>query len=341
MSVSGHLLMTNNAVLHPPQAPTVSVIIPAYNTADYIGETLESVLSQSFSDFEVIVINDGSPDTERLEKSIKPFESRIIYLKRDNGGPSAARNMGLRQARGEYVAFLDSDDVWFTDYLRSQMQVLRQNPGLDLVYTDILLFGDSPFAGKSYMELHPPKGAATFESVLVEDCKIPTSGTVARRQALIDAGLFDERFVRSEDYDLWLRVAHRGGRIAYQRKVLARHRIHAESLAANGEKLLAAELDVVTKLTRTLDLTAWERSLAEHRIARAEAYLQLARGKASLLAGEDKEARVSLSKANSFLRSPRLTAVLLVLRCSPRLARFMATVWQKILARQATLPSVV
>ena len=330
--------MKNKEELHPAQAPSVSVIIPAYNTADYIGETLESVLAQSFSDFEVIVINDGSPDTERLEKSIAPFESRIIYLKRDNGGPSAARNTGLRQAQGEYVAFLDSDDIWFTDYLWSQMQVLRQNPGLDLVYTDILLFGDSPFAGKSYMELHSPKGPATFESVLVEDCKIPTSGTVARRQTLIDAGLFDERFVRSEDYDLWLRVAHRGGRIAYQRKILGRHRIHAESLAADGEKLLAAELDVVTKLTRTLDLTAQERSLAEYRIARAEAHLELARGKACLLTGEHELARVSLSKANSFLRSPKLTAVLLALRCSPGLARFTALAWRKLLAMRATFP---
>jgi glycosyltransferase involved in cell wall biosynthesis len=330
--------MKNKQELHSAPAPSVSVIIPAYNTADYIGETLESVLAQSFSDFEVIVINDGSPDTERLEKSIEPFESRIIYLKRDNGGPSAARNTGIRQAQGEYVAFLDSDDTWFTNYLWSQMQILRQDRGLDLVFTDILLFGDSPFAGKSYMELYPPKGPATFESVLVEDCQIPTSGTVARRQTLIDAGLFDERFVRSEDYDLWLRVAHRGGRIAYQRKVLGRHRIHAESLAANGEKMIAAERDVVAKLTRTLDLTPRERSLAEFRIARAEAYLELARGKASLLAGEDEQARVSLSKANRFLHRPRLTAVLMALRCSPRLARFTALVWRKILARRATLP---
>jgi glycosyltransferase involved in cell wall biosynthesis len=325
--------MKNNEESSPAQAASVSVIIPAYNTADYIGETLESVLAQSFSDFEVIVINDGSPDTERLEKSIEPFENRIVYLRRDNGGPSAARNTGLRQARGEYVAFLDSDDTWYADYLWSQMQILRQDPGLDLVYTDILLFGDSPCAGKSYMELHPPKGPATFESVLVEDCQIPTSGTVARRQTLIDAGLFDERFVRSEDYDLWLRVAHRGGRIAYQRKILGRHRMHAESLAANGEKLLAAELDVVTKLTRTLDLTPLQRSLADYRIARAEAHLELARGKAALLAGEDQRASASLSKANSFLHRPRLSAALLALRCTPRLARFTARMWQKMLER--------
>jgi hypothetical protein len=114
--------------------------------------------------------------------------------------------------------------------------------------------------------------------------------------------------------------------------------MHAGSLAADGEKLLAAELDVVKKLTKTLDLTEWERSLAEYRIARASAYLELERGKACLLAGKDEQARVSLCKANNFLRSPRLTAVLLALRCSPRLARFAALAWQKLLARRATLP---
>ena len=218
--------MKNKEELHPAQAPSVSVIIPAYNTADYIGPNSGVVWAQSFSDFEVIVINDGSPDTERLEKSIAPFESRIIYLKRDNGGPSAARNTGLRQAQGEYVAFLDSDDIWFTDYLWSQMQVLRQNPGLDLVYTDILLFGDSPFAGKSYMELHSPKGPATFESVLVEDCKIPTSGTGSAQAATaIYCGSFrlSALFAVLKPTAAGCQAAHRLGRMdfEYQRRILA------------------------------------------------------------------------------------------------------------------------
>src|SRR5438132_9051132 len=97
--------------------PIVSVIIPAYNVAPFIGETLTTVFAQSFNDYEVIVINDGSPDTEELERALQPFIDRINYIKQENRGASAARNAGLRAARGEFVAFLDADDLWLSNYL--------------------------------------------------------------------------------------------------------------------------------------------------------------------------------------------------------------------------------
>ena len=90
--------------------PLVSVVIPAYNAAHYIAATLTSVLKQTFSDFEVIVVNDGSPDPTALERALQPYVSRICYIKQANGGPSAARNVGILQARGKYIAFLDSDE---------------------------------------------------------------------------------------------------------------------------------------------------------------------------------------------------------------------------------------
>src|SRR5512132_4544704 len=91
----------------------VSIIIPAYNVASFIGETLDSVWAQSFTDYEVIVINDGSPDTEEMERVLAPYLDRIVYLKQENQGAGAARNAGLRAARGNYIAFLDGDDVWY------------------------------------------------------------------------------------------------------------------------------------------------------------------------------------------------------------------------------------
>src|SRR5215467_1463918 len=105
------------------RAPSVSVIIPAYNTARYIGEALDSVFGQTYRDFEVIVINDGSPDTEALEAVLRPYLDRIVYLKQENRGPAAARNLGIHQARGEYIAFLDSDDCWVEEYLARQMSM--------------------------------------------------------------------------------------------------------------------------------------------------------------------------------------------------------------------------
>src|SRR5260370_36425543 len=107
---------TGSSVNH---APSVSVILPAYNTASLIAEALDSVFVQNYRTFEVIVINDGSPDTEALEQALTPYLERIVYVAQRNRGPPRARNTGIRRARGEFLAFLDSDDRWTPEYLAS------------------------------------------------------------------------------------------------------------------------------------------------------------------------------------------------------------------------------
>src|SRR5213080_1671301 len=131
--------------------PRVSIIIPAYNVASYIGETLASVFAQTFTNYEVIVINDGSPDTEELERALEPYFDRISYLKQENLGAGAARNEGLRAAQGEFIAFLDADDLWLPNYLEEQLKFIRAND-FDLVCADAMHFGDSPLAGRTYIE---------------------------------------------------------------------------------------------------------------------------------------------------------------------------------------------
>src|SRR5215216_4005099 len=98
-------------------SPTVSVIIPVYNGIQYVSAAIESVLNQVFTDYEVIVINDGSPRTEDLERRLDPFRGEIRYLKQENRGPGGARNTGILAARGEFIAFLDADDYWQPDFL--------------------------------------------------------------------------------------------------------------------------------------------------------------------------------------------------------------------------------
>src|SRR5882762_7560487 len=115
--------------------PRVSIIIPAYNVAPFIRETLASVFAQTFTDFEVIIINDGSPDSEEFELAIKPYRERIRYLKQENRGASAARNAGLRAAGGELIAFLDADDLWSPNYLAEQLKFMREQD-CDLVCAD-------------------------------------------------------------------------------------------------------------------------------------------------------------------------------------------------------------
>src|ERR1051326_8460176 len=105
----------------PMTSPIVSVIIPAYNAAAFIGETLDSVYAQTFKDFEVVVVNDGSPDTDELERALERYAAKLRYLKQDNQGAAAARNTGITAARGEFVAFLDADDMWLPAFLEKQL----------------------------------------------------------------------------------------------------------------------------------------------------------------------------------------------------------------------------
>ena len=308
------------------RAPAVSVVVPAYNVAQFIGEALESVFAQTFEDFEVIVVNDGSPDTVELERALAPYLARVVYMKQENRGPSAARNTGISAARGRYVALLDADDAWLPDYLSEQTRALDARPELDLVYADAMLFGEGEGVGRSFMEKCPSRGPVTTESLLSQACSVITSCVVARRESLVSAGLFDERYRRSEDFQLWVRMAHRGARLDYRRKVLARHRVRPDSLAGDKSRMHECAKGVYADLSNELDLTPRQRALVEVEIEKYEAYLALARGKRALASGDYERAASELSRARDLGRVPtfqgmKLRLALLFIRLAPRLLR--------------------
>src|SRR5262249_16341066 len=147
----------------------------------------------------IIVINDGSPDGDALESRLANAARRINYIKQANAGPGGARNTGIRAARGQFIAFLDADDYWTPDYLSEQMKFLREHPNTDMVYTDALIVGETPLAGHTFMQETPSRGDVTLEGLLDERCTIILSGVVARRRAIVKAGMFDENFRQSED----------------------------------------------------------------------------------------------------------------------------------------------
>jgi glycosyltransferase involved in cell wall biosynthesis len=314
------------------ERPAVSVIVPAYNTAEFITETLESVFQQTFQDFEVIVINDGSPDTARLESALKRFLGKIVYLKQENRGLSGARNTGIRQARGEYLAFLDSDDYWSPLYLEKQMEHFAQQPGLDAVYCDSRCFGDLRFAGQTFMQLCPSNGPVTLESLITGRCHVCVSCTIARRKTVIEVGLFDEQLRSVEDWDLWIRSLHSGGIMTYHRAVLGRRRVRSGALSNDSIKMLASLAQVLRKLDDTLSLPPTLRSLLCSRLRLTEAHLALEQGKASLLCGRLDEAQRSLETANSFYHSKKLRLALVMVRKLPTLARMGARLWMFLLS---------
>ena len=239
--------------------PAVSVIVPAYNTAPFIAETLESVVTQTFADFEIIVVNDGSPDTADLQVALQPYRDRIHYIVQENRGLSAARNTGIAAARADLVALLDSDDIWEPDYLEHQLEVLRRD-GLDVVYPNATTFGDPRRAGRLFMDVHPSTGAVSIASLVSQQCNVMVS-VLARKDVLVAAGLFDESLRSSEDFDLWLRVVHGGWRIGYHHRPLVRSRLRPDSLSANGISMCQHIVRVLDKVAREMPLAPADRAL--------------------------------------------------------------------------------
>jgi glycosyltransferase involved in cell wall biosynthesis len=302
--------------------PKVSVIIPAYNVAPYVGETLDSVFSQTFTDYEVIVINDGSPDTEELERELARFIDRVNYVKQENRGASAARNAGLQTARGEFVAFLDADDLWLPSYLDEQIKfILERN--CDLVCADAAVFSDGSHKAETYMESlmtdAPATGEVTFLGLLSGEQSLITSGVVVCRERVFDVGLFDEALRNSQDFDLWLRLSRNETRMAYQRRVLLRYRSRVNSLSGDEVNVHRRELRVLEKVEREYDLSPAERAEVVSVIGGRRAVLEFELGKLYLARGEFTAARESFGKANRLRRSLRTRVAVWSSRIAPRL----------------------
>ncbi len=299
--------------------PVVSVIIPAYKVAPFIQATLDSVLGQTFANYEIIVINDGSPDTEELEQQLESYQHRITYLRQSNQGAGAARNAGLRAARGEFVAFLDGDDLWLPDFLKSQLALIAEGEGLDLVYADALNLHGTKLTRMSNMEFNPSVGPVTAESLISGTCNVITSSVVARRNIVLEVGLFDESFPNSQDFDLWLRLAKVGARMNYQKKVLVHRRIYEGSLASNPINSFQGEISVLEKTDKRPDLTPGERAAILRTLELRRATVEVHRGKQRLSAGEFDSALTAFRIANKHYQSWKLRLVMFCLRVAPRL----------------------
>jgi glycosyltransferase involved in cell wall biosynthesis len=302
-----------------PNADRVSVIIPAYNATRYIVEALESVFSQTYPADQVIVINDGSPDTPELEQALLPYRDRITYVVQENRGLSGARNSGLRVATGNLVALLDADDVWLPEYLAEQVGFLRHNPDCDLVYCDAIFFGAHAHDGIRYMDLCPSQGEATSKAIISRTCHVFVSVT-ARTEVLAKLG-FDESLRSCEDFDCWIRLTAAGYKIGYQRKILVRYRKHAESLSANPERMAEFNIRVLTQSLQLWPDTAEEFRLLQNAIGSKQAELETIRAKLALRNRDIPTALVNLTAANVFYKSSKISAIIALLRFAPGLVR--------------------
>lgn len=301
-------------------APGVSVVIPAYNAAEFIAATLDSVFSQTFTDYEVIVVNDGSPDTEELEKALAPYYERLIYIKQENGGTAAARNTAIRRASGEWLAFLDGDDIWLPEYLESQLSTLAVKK-YDLIYADAEFFGDVRDRHKTFMQKSPSNGEVTPENLLAADCHIITSGTIVRRQEVLDAGLFDEDLPRigMEDFDLWFRLAKAKLRIGYQRRVLLKYRVRSNSLSGSNVRRAEREITALEIIRKKYDLNELENAASDRHFQMAIAELDVEKGKHNLTRENFSEALENFRQANKYHKKLKYWTLQLLLMFNPKL----------------------
>jgi hypothetical protein len=187
-----------------------------------------------------------------------------------------------------------------------------------MVYCDAILFGMNSAYRRTFMETAPSKGEANFESILDLECNVITSGTMARRQAIIDAGLFETERVRAHDFHLWLRMAKNGAKIGYQHKQLVKYRVHLDGLSGDSVSRVEREINAFERVRQSIEMTPKELAIVERRIAGLEADLAVEQGKGYLLQGDYHEAAVAFRVANRHRRSLKLSVITFLTRVAPR-----------------------
>jgi len=211
----------------------VSIIIPTYNRADLLPEALESALQQNWPSLEVVVVDDGSTDDTPvlLAGYASRYPDVLRIIRQPNGGESRARSEGIRQARYDFIALLDSDNNLLPGKIERQMQLFHDDPKLDFTFTGYYNFGDVPREAVVLDRWEPTQEYALEE--LLVGCCINTSTVLARKSVLVDSGLFDTSLRCCQDHDLWLRIAAAGYRIGYLPEPLTDYRVHLGGVSSN------------------------------------------------------------------------------------------------------------
>jgi glycosyltransferase involved in cell wall biosynthesis len=289
--------------------PTFSVVIPAYNAERTLRATVVSVFGQTRSDFEVIVVDDGSTDATAGVVEALENDPRIRLVRRPNGGVAIARNAGIAVAQGQYVCFLDADDVWLPTYLEAMGNALDARREAGLAFTDAWVWdeGVRRFGRRTIMDTgNPPTTVPDdardlFRRLLAANFMF--TSTTVRRDALADVGGFDARVSPSEDWELWLRFAARGYRAVRAAPVLAVYRKHAGSLSSDPGVMRESERRSLETVA-TYDLDHELRELVGVRLAvLAEGALSPARVEAR---GRERLTRhlPSFARLRSYRRRP-------------------------------------
>ena len=247
----------------PPSAerPKVSVVTCAYNAAPWIGQTLDSVFAQTFTDYEVIVIDDGSTDNTR--EIVQQFAERVRLIDQPHRGVAAARNAGIAGSRGELVVQLDADDLWLPTALATLVPAF-DDPTVGLACSDVLVWDErTPWdrCPRYWERIRRPDADTVALAQLLHENFVPNLTCLVRRSLLERVGGYDERLPPVEDYDMWLRIALAGGKIRCIDQVQGVYRVRAGSLSTDLGVKLDSVLRVYEKVISTGRLAPEQRRL--------------------------------------------------------------------------------
>lgn len=263
----------------------VSVIMPAYNVAPYIGAAIGSVLDQTFTDLELLVIDDGSTDaTLDIATACAARDPRIRLLRKPNGGISSARNHGLRAASAPVIALLDSDDVWAPAYLATQMRIFEQRPEIDIVTGNAWFLGGR-LSGQPARPVPDSRPALDLRQLLADETAVFIMSIFLRRVYEAIGG-FDEALQTNEDYDFWLRAAAAGFRFYRNDEPLGQYRRRSDSLSANELRMLRGILRVYQKTRPHLLDRPAELAVLDSQVARFEGERLAAEARHSIETGD-------------------------------------------------------
>ena len=226
----------------------VSVILPAFNAERFIAEAIQSVLAQTYEPIETIIVDDGS--TDGTTKVAGEFGEKVRVISQKNSGAGAARNRGIREARGEYIAFLDADDLWFSDKLKRQISLLEEHEDVCLVSGLCEYVNEMGEAVEGSFECQKDlcnQPISLYKELLLRGNRIWTSSVVLRKRAFQDVGLFDETKRRSQDYDMWIRVGEKNKFYIMNEKV-GKYRLVKTSLTHKSVRHeYEAQLEILKK----------------------------------------------------------------------------------------------
>lgn len=231
--------------------PKVNIIIPTFNRAYCIERAIDSVLNQTFKDFDLWIVDDGSTDNTGELLTKYGTDKRFNYCRVENGGVSKARNIGVSKTSGEWLAFLDSDDEWLEDKLERQIKYIKENPKCKLIHGEELWVRNGKRINPK--KVHKKSGGDIFERSLGL-CLISPSAVILRRELLDEMNGFDEQFIVCEDYDLWLKVSCRYEVGYLSEPVLIKYGGHEDQLSSKYFAMDYYRIKSMYQLNESVDL---------------------------------------------------------------------------------------